>query len=225
MSDMENKAIATLQLVAKRLGIPEDKIEDMSKSNDDICRARMQDGKYLIYSWYVPEESFAVVNITNNGTDVGCSLGSYIETEASLDRIISAIKEFRDTPEESVVYMTGRVFSALFREGMVSDIPKSSEEGVGHILLVLSRVVSAKGNNIPVNSYIVVTLRKQDSLTYQISYSDLSSCLNSELIEAEDHERLCDAIVSKIRDVYQTSKHELGFMMHKEGQMQSWLRQ
>ena len=27
MSDMENKALTTLQLVAKRLGIPEDKIE------------------------------------------------------------------------------------------------------------------------------------------------------------------------------------------------------
>ena len=220
---MENKAANALKLIAKRLSIPEDKIEDITNPNEDICKAKMQDGKYLIYSWHVPEETFVVVNITNTDAGVGCSLGPYGETEASLDRIVSEIKAFKDKPEESVAYMTGRVFSALFRERVVSDIPRSDEKGVGLLELHFSRVVSLKGGqNTPINVYIVVTLRKQDSLTYQISYSN--PYFKSELIKADDHESLCNAIVSKIKGVYLLSKHELDpstFVTIKNGLVQS----
>ena len=203
---MENKATNALKLIAKKLSIPEDKIEVTSKPDASIRQVKMFDGKYLIYSWHVPEESFATVLITDTGAAVGCSLGPYIETEASLDRIISAIKEFRDTPEESVAYMTGQVYDTLFSEGVMSDIPRSDEKGVGLIELSFSKVLSLKGKDVPINVYLKVKLKKQDSLTYQISYSN--PYFKSELIKAENYESLCDAIVSKIRSVYQASKHE-----------------
>ena len=169
---MENKAFSTLQLIAKRLSIPEDKIEDMSKSNDDICRAKMQDDKYLIYSWHVPEETFATVNITNTATGVGCCLGTYYETEAR-----------------------------------ISDIPRSEEKGMGYIELLFRKVLSLKGQNVPINVFIRVVLRKQDNLTYRISYSN--PYFKTEFIKAEDYESLYKAIVSRIERVYLLSEHEL----------------
>lgn len=216
---MENKALNTLQLIAKSLNIPEDKIEDTSKSNDDICRARIQDGSYLIYSWHMPEETFATVNITNTGTGVGCCLGTYYETEASLDRIISEIKDFRDKPEESTAYMLGRVYNALFREARISDIPRSEEKGMGYIELLFRKVLSLKGQNVPINAFIRVVLRKQDSLTYRISYSN--RYFKTEFIKAKDYESLYNAIVSRIERVYLLSEHELDpstFVTIKKGQ-------
>lgn len=204
---MENKALTALQLVAKRLGIPEDKIEDTTEPDGSIHKAKMFDGRYLIYTWCVPEETFATVLINDTDTSVGCSLGSYLETEASLDRIISAIKEFIDTPEESVARMTGQVYEALFLEGMVSDIPRSNEKEVGYLELGYSKVVSAKGKGVDITICIVVTLKKLGSLEYQISYSDLHR--STELVKAEDYKGLCGAIVSKIRDAYQLSKQGL----------------
>lgn len=220
---MGNKALNALQLIAKRLGITEDKIEDTTEPNESIRKANMQDGKYFIYSWHVPEETFAVVNITDSDTGVSCCLGTYCETQASLDRIIFEINEFRDTPEESAAYITGQVYDALLSEGMISDIPRTNEKGVGVIELNFSRVISVKGGqNVPINVFIVVTLRKQDSLTYQISYSN--PYFKSELIKADDHESLCNAIVSKIEGVYLLSKHELDpstFVTIKNGLVQS----
>lgn len=204
---MENKALTALQVVAKRLSIPEDKIEDAAWPDEHFHKAKMYDGRYLIYSWHVPEETFAVVNITDTHAAVSCSLGPYIETEASLDRIISAIKEFRDTPEESVARMTGHVYDTLFSEGVISDIPRSDEKGVGLIELSYSKVVPAKGKDVPINVFIVVTLKKLGSLEYQISYSDLHGY--TEIVKAEDYKSLCEAIISKIRDAYQLSKQGL----------------
>lgn len=208
---MENKALTTLRLVAKRLGIPEDKVEDAAWPNEHFHKAKMYDGRYLIYSWHVPEETFAVVNITDTRTAVSCSLGPYLETEDSLDRIISAIKEYIDTPEESVARMTGQVYDALFLEGMISDIPRSDEKGVGYIELSYSKIVSAKGKEVEINIYIGVTLKKLGSLEYQISYSDLHC--STEFVKAEDYKSLCEAIVSKIRDAYQLSKHGLDLVV------------
>lgn len=213
---MENKALTTLQLIAKRLNIPEDKIENTTKPNEDIRKAKMHDGKYLIYSWHVPEENFAVVNIDDEDTGVGCCLGAYCETEASLDRITSEINEFRDAPEESAAYMTGHVYDTLLSEVMVTDIPRSDVKGVGYIELNFSKVITVNGDNALINVFTVVTLSKQDSLTYQISYSN--PYFKSELIKAEDYESLCSAIVSKIRSVYQASSHEAESF---KGQVQS----
>lgn len=219
---MENKALNVLQLIAKRLDIPEDKIEVTSKPSASIRQVKMFDGKYLIYSWHVPEETFATVLITDTGAAVGCSLGSYTETEASLDRIISAIKEFRDTPEESVAYMTGHVYDTLFSEGVMSDIPRSDKKGVGLIELSFNRVLCLKGKDVPINVYLKVKLKKQGSLTYQISYSN--PYFKPELVKAENYESLCSAIVSKIEGVYLLSKHELDpstFVTIKNGLVQS----
>lgn len=197
MSDMENKALTTLQLVAKRLGIPEDKIEVIPNPNDDIHKAKIQDGKHLIYSWYVPEETFATVLITNTDTNVGCELGPYLETEDDLDRIISAIKEFIDTPEESVAYVTGQVYDSFFLEGMVTHIPRNNKEGVGSLVLGYSKVYPAKDKEIPINVYVVVTLTKLGKLEYEISYTD-RYCI-TEIVMAEDYKSLCNTIASKIR--------------------------